>query len=186
MPDWVSHLPWFLFSFRTTPHEKTGFSPAEATFGSPLVLPAQFPFSPEDEPFHFFRNLKSSLSGSLSQPSATDPPPLLPPELLSAPMVFVRAPPAHPPLAPAYAGPFKVLRRSPLAFQLQIGDRTWHCLCPPPQAGLSATWCHSSLTAAPGPASCWPAPPIHTQEGSQWRHEGGELNCIKEKKNRIR
>ena len=54
MPDWVSHLPWFLFSFRTTPHEKTGFFPAEATFGSPLVLPAQFPFSPEDESFHFF------------------------------------------------------------------------------------------------------------------------------------
>jgi hypothetical protein len=68
--------------------------------------------------------LKSSLSGSLSQPPAADPPPLLPPELLSAPMVFVRAPPAHPPLAPAYAGPYKVLRRSPLTFQLQIGDRT--------------------------------------------------------------
>ncbi len=124
MPDWVSHLPWFLFSFRTTPHEKTGFSPAETTFGSPLVLPAQFPFSPEDESFHFFWNLKSSLSGSLSQSSATDTPPLLPPELLSAPMVFVRAPPAHPPLAPASTGPFKVLRRSLLAFQLQIGDRT--------------------------------------------------------------
>jgi hypothetical protein len=82
---------------RTTPHEKTGFSPAEATFGSPLVLPAQFPFSPEDESFHFMRNLKSSLSGSLSQPPATDTPPLLPPELLSAPLVFVRAPPPHPP-----------------------------------------------------------------------------------------
>jgi hypothetical protein len=70
------------------------------------------------------RNLKSSLSGSLSQPPATDTPPLLPPELLSAPLVFVRAPPTHPPLAPAYTGPFKVLRRSPLAFQLQIGNRT--------------------------------------------------------------
>jgi hypothetical protein len=124
MPDWVSHLPWFLFSFRTTPHEKTGFSPAEATFGSPLVLPAQFPFSPEDESFHFMRNLKSSLSGSLSQPPATNTPPLLPPELLSAPMVFVCAPPTPTPIAPAYTGPFKVLRRSPLAFQLQIGDRT--------------------------------------------------------------
>ncbi len=122
-PDWVSHLPWFLFSFRTTPHEKIGFSPAEATFGSPLVLPAQFPFSPEDKSFHFMRNLKSSLSGSLSQPPATDTPPLLPPELLSAPFVFIRAPPAHPPLGSAYTGPFKVLRRTPLAFQLQIGDR---------------------------------------------------------------
>jgi hypothetical protein len=33
-------------------------------------------------------------------------------------------PPPTPPLAPSYTGPFKVLRRTPLAFQLQIGHRT--------------------------------------------------------------
>jgi hypothetical protein len=59
----------FLFSFRSTPHEKSNLSPAEDTFVSPLVLPAQFPFSPDDDSFHFLRNLQSSLSGSLSQPS---------------------------------------------------------------------------------------------------------------------
>ncbi len=132
-------LPWFLFSFRTTPHEKTGFSPAEATFGPPLVLPAQFPFSPEDESFHFMRNFKSSLSGSLSQPPATDTPPLLPPELLSAPVVFVRAPPTHPLPSPCLYGPFQ--GPSPLATRLSAQDRRQnrHCLCSPPQASLSTT-----------------------------------------------
>jgi transposase InsO family protein len=108
MPDWVRHLPWLLFSFRSTPHEKSNFSPAEATFGSPLVLPAQFPFSPDDDSFHFLRNLQSSLSGSLSQPHANSPPPPLPPELLSAPFVFIRAPP--PP--PTYLSPPSILAPS--------------------------------------------------------------------------
>jgi hypothetical protein len=79
--------------------------------------------------------LKSSLSGSLCQPPATDPPPLLPPELLSASMVFVRAIPAHPPLASTYTGPFKVASHLPAPDRRQ----NRHSVCPPSQAGLSAT-----------------------------------------------
>ncbi len=42
-PYWYSHLPWFLLSYRSSPHDLTNLSPAEAVFGTPLVLPAQFP-----------------------------------------------------------------------------------------------------------------------------------------------
>jgi hypothetical protein len=75
----------------------------------------------------------------------------------------VRAPPAHPPLAPAYAGPFKVLRRSPLTFQLQISDRTdtvsVHRLKPaylPPDATPAQPPLRGRPPADP------PRPPIHS------------------------
>ena len=124
-PDWFSHLPWFLLSFRSSPHEQSNLSPAEALYGTPLVLPAQFPATPEDDSSFYLSHLQNSLSGSLTpSPSSPLPPPTIPPELLNSPFVLIRAPPSHPPLAPLYSGPYKVLRRSPHSFLLQIGART--------------------------------------------------------------
>ncbi len=123
--DWVSHLPWVLLSYRTSPHESSNLSPAEAVFGSPLVLPGQFPCSPEADPSQFLSHLQHTLSGSLSSPAK---PALtqfdLPTDLLNSSYVFVRSPPSHPPLAPLYRGPYKVLQRSPHFFRLQIGSNT--------------------------------------------------------------
>jgi hypothetical protein len=99
--DWVGHLPWFLFSFRSTPHEKSNLSPAEATFGSPLVLPAQFPVSPHDDSFHFPKICNAPFSGSFSPPPTDSPPPPLASDLLTAPFVFICASPSHPPLSPS-------------------------------------------------------------------------------------
>jgi hypothetical protein len=125
-PDWMAHLPWFLLSFRATPHDLSNCSPAEAVFGTPLILPSQFPASPEDSSSHFLTTLDHTLSGTLtSTPSTTEPPPPpIPKDLLSSPMVFVLSPPTHPPLSPSYSGPFKVLKRSPHSFLLQIGSST--------------------------------------------------------------
>ncbi len=41
-PYWYSQLPWFLLSYRSSPHDLSNLSPAEAVFGTPLMLPAQF------------------------------------------------------------------------------------------------------------------------------------------------
>ncbi len=50
LPSMASaHLPWFLLSFRSSPHKLTSLPPSEAVFGTPLILPAQFPAIPEDD-----------------------------------------------------------------------------------------------------------------------------------------
>jgi hypothetical protein len=75
----------------------------------------------------------------------------------SPPLLFhSHPPPSHPPLAHSYTGPFKVLRRTLLDFQLQMGDKTdtisVHRLKPaylPPDARCNA-W--SNFTAASYPA----------------------------------
>jgi cleavage and polyadenylation specificity factor subunit 1 len=123
--DWVSHLPFFLLAFRATPHELSNFSPAEAVFGTPLILPSQFPALPDDSSQKFLAKLSSTLSGSLTiPPTPSQASPDIPLPLMSCKFVFVRSPPNKPPLSPAYSGPFLVLRRSPRSFLLQIGPKT--------------------------------------------------------------
>jgi len=125
--DWVAHLPWTLLSLRTTPHEKSGLSPAEAVYGSALTLPAQFPIVPDGDGGEFSALVDRCLAGVTSAPPSTlARAPVIPPELRDTPMVFVRAPPSRPPLSPPYVGPYKVLRRSPHTFLLQLGDRQDH------------------------------------------------------------
>jgi hypothetical protein len=123
-PDWVSQLPWVLLSYRASPHDSSNLSPAEAVLGSPLILPAQFPLLPEDDSSQFLSRLHHTLSGSLSSTQSNPVPFDLPPDLLNSSHIFVRSPPAHPPLAPLYKGPFKVLQRLPHSFRLQMGPRT--------------------------------------------------------------
>jgi transposase InsO family protein len=40
--DWAAHLPWVMLSLRAAPREDDGRSPAEALYGSQLVVPGQF------------------------------------------------------------------------------------------------------------------------------------------------
>jgi transposase InsO family protein len=45
--NWVDHLPWVLLGLRAAVREDNSFTPAQAVFGSPLILPGQFLDSPE-------------------------------------------------------------------------------------------------------------------------------------------
>jgi len=47
MANWVNHLPWVLLGLRAAAREDDGSTPAQAVFGSPLILPGQFLDSPE-------------------------------------------------------------------------------------------------------------------------------------------
>jgi hypothetical protein len=39
---WAAELPWVLLGFRFQPREDSNISPAQAVYGTPLVLPNQF------------------------------------------------------------------------------------------------------------------------------------------------
>jgi transposase InsO family protein len=41
-PTWTAHLPWVLLGLRAAPREEDNISPAQAVFGTPIVLPGQF------------------------------------------------------------------------------------------------------------------------------------------------
>jgi transposase InsO family protein len=42
MANWVNHLPWVLLGLLPAAREDDGSTPAQAVFGSPLILPGQF------------------------------------------------------------------------------------------------------------------------------------------------
>ncbi|XP_023320310.1 uncharacterized protein LOC111695285 [Eurytemora carolleeae] len=77
----------------------------------------------------FYENLKKSMSGFQptpprhNTPAAENLPEVIPAELSSCPMVFIRKDGHVAPLAPLYEGPYKVLSRSLKTFQLQVGKR---------------------------------------------------------------
>lgn len=126
---WVDELPWVLLGMRSAPREDDSLSPAEAVYGSPLVLPGQFLPVEEPPPSSFFPLLRLAMSGFEPAPasahtSSSRPLPMqLPPDLMQAECVLVRRDAQAGPLAPAYDGPYRVLLRSPHFFKLQIGNR---------------------------------------------------------------
>jgi hypothetical protein len=124
--DWADHLPWVMLGIRAAFREDSDFTPAEAVFGSQLVLPGQFVGAAESPSPSFLADLQTAMSGRppLAPRHNSSPAPVtLPEELLLARFVLVRRDGAQPPLAPLYDGPFRVLERSTHFFRLQLGDR---------------------------------------------------------------
>jgi hypothetical protein len=128
--NWMDHLPWVLLGLRAAPREDDSTTPAQAVFGSPLILPGQFLDSPELSSAEFLSEFSRTLGAAEHPPTQHNtaasraPPPTLPPALADAPTVFVRRDGHVPPLQPLYDGPYAVLRRSLHYFTLQIGDKT--------------------------------------------------------------
>ena len=127
--DWAAHLPWVLLSLRAAPREDDGRSPAEALYGSQLVVPGQFLGGSEPPSEPFLRSLALAADNFLPAPArhnspVADPRPVsVGDDLLAARFVFVRRDGHRPPLTAAYDGPYRVLRRSPHVFELQLGTR---------------------------------------------------------------
>jgi len=124
--DWFLHVPWVLLGMRTSCSEEADFSPAEAVFGSQLVLPGQFLSAPEPPSPNFLQDFQKVLAGRSPRQTShhtTPAPTALPEDLLLARFVLVRRDAVQPPLSPLYDGPFLVLERSLHFFKVQIGTR---------------------------------------------------------------
>ncbi len=112
-----------LLGIRTAFWKDSEFSPAEAVYGSQLVLPGvhqhrrvAIAVLPQRAANHGDR--PPATAGVAPAPSA------LPEELLLARFVLVRRDGAQPPLSTIYDAPYRVLERSTHFFLLEMGDRT--------------------------------------------------------------
>ena len=59
--NWYEHLPWVLLGLRSAPREDSASSAAEAVYSSDLVLPHQFPLTPDPQN-QFYEDLRNSMS----------------------------------------------------------------------------------------------------------------------------
>jgi hypothetical protein len=67
--DWHDHLPWVLLGIRTAFREDSEFSPAEAVYGSQLVLPGQFINTAESPSPFFLRELQTMMTSRPPPPA---------------------------------------------------------------------------------------------------------------------
>ena len=91
---WATELPWVLLSLRTTPREDTNTSPAQALFGTLLVLLNQFLSINNEETMNTFliqidKILKNNPLPRHNTAATKELPEDLPPELRAANRVWV-------------------------------------------------------------------------------------------------
>ena len=132
--NWIIQLPWVLLGLRTITKDATNASPAEIVYGQPLAVPGDFwpAQNPSDEQTrreldaarHTAENFRPTPPKDHGHPQV-----YIPSDLKSAKYVFLRDDRIKPALAPPYTGPYLVLKRSPNAYQLQMGTaQKWHSL----------------------------------------------------------
>jgi transposase InsO family protein len=111
---WQEDLPLILLGLRAQPRTEDDTSPAEAVYGSPLVLPGTFTDAADLSP--------AQLADLLKPSTCLPPRPVQPAPTIMAPgmkWAFVRV--ANPtPLQPRYQGPYKVLRQTRTTARLQL------------------------------------------------------------------
>ena len=128
-PNWIQHLPWVMLGIRATPREDTDITPAQAVFGSSLVLPGQIATDPETSLDNFMSTIKATLSRSKNlsaqhnTAAAWIHPTELPAALLDTSHVLVCWDSHLLPLAPLFDSPYTVLRRGAQYFTIQMGAK---------------------------------------------------------------
>jgi len=122
--DWAQHLPWVMLGLRAAPKEDSGKSAAELMFGTRLALPGQL-LGGGDSAWGTISTWLQTGSSSLPTRPVVDPggggADFA--RLHEADFVYVRRGGVAPPLAPAYSGPYRVLRRHAKFFILEVGGR---------------------------------------------------------------
>ncbi len=123
--DWPAHLPWVLLGLRSAPKEISGVSSAEAVFGQPLVLPGEVTSNEEAPPTEFRDRLAGDQPPPTCQPRTYAEVVSGPPDwrLQLAQMVYVRRGGSGPPLAPAYSGPYWVVKPGYKHFLIEVRGR---------------------------------------------------------------
>jgi hypothetical protein len=118
-----------MLGLRAAPREEDAISPAQAVFGTPIILPGQL-LNPSELQLTEFLNTTAKTLGAAKNTvtrhntaSQRAAPPAIPDDLAAAPMVLVRKNGHVPPLAALYDGPYRVLRRSQQTFTILMGER---------------------------------------------------------------
>ena len=122
--SWTHQLTWVLLSLRNTPKDGLNVSSVEMVYGNPLIVPAKFfPDAHPHEDIHRLRKIVGKYV-PVRQACRDTQTTYIPCQLCSASHVFVRTDSHRPPLSPPYTGPYKVIRRRPKAFLLDIRGAT--------------------------------------------------------------
>jgi hypothetical protein len=119
--EWPEHLPWVLLGLRAAPKEDSAISSAEMMLGKLLSLPAEFIQDADPPAEHFLerlRGMEMPATSPLTYAEVAAKPPMA---LMEASHVYVRRGGAITPLAPLFAGPYKVVARQAKFFKLEIG-----------------------------------------------------------------
>ena len=96
-------------------------APAEALFGSQLIVPGEFLDAPDQPSTDFLQKIDKRSPNSPDTCFAPAKP--LPKTLLSSEFVFVCKYYSVPPVSQLYHGPYKVVNRKDKYFKLQIGSK---------------------------------------------------------------
>jgi hypothetical protein len=165
--SWAAELPWVLLGLRYQPREDSNISPAQAVYGTPLVLPNQFLSIDDTVTMNKFLVQINNILNNSSLPrhnvaADRELPEDLPPDLWAADRVWVRRCSYVPPLTLLYDSPYAVIQRSLRAFKLQIGgkegqvstSRLKPCSSSTPTASLltrGRPWLHTAADPPPLP-----------------------------------
>ena len=123
--NWTEFLPLIMLTLRTTVKEDLTCSPAQLVFGTTLRLPAQFvspstPVSDLDPSSYADRLTLAMHNLHPTAPRAQHPAHHVPSNLQHCSHVFLRTDALRTPLQSPYEGPFKVLKRTPKHFTIEI------------------------------------------------------------------
>ncbi|XP_047985266.1 uncharacterized protein LOC125225551 [Leguminivora glycinivorella] len=124
-PSWTEVLPLVLLGIRSAWKEDIQASAAELVYGEPLRLPGQFLTSSPDQVVNYedyASRLGAHMAKLVPQPTSRHGtrPFYIPKDLNTATHVFLRQGPARRPLQAAYLGPYRVVRRGPKTYVLQV------------------------------------------------------------------
>lgn len=127
-PDqWTEALPLVLLGIRSSLKADLNCSAADMVFGTPLSLPCEFiePLKSKEvpDPSNYAERLRqhmAQLQPALTRPSVNNKSSYVHKDLNTCTHVWVRTDAVRKPLQAPYKGPFKVIRRTPKYFILDI------------------------------------------------------------------
>ena len=125
--NWTECLPLIMLSIRSSFKSDLSCSPAELVFGTQLRLPHQF-FAQSSldslDPNNYVDRLRRYMSKLQATPTRSHTNrSYIPVDLQSCTHVFVRDDSIKAPLQPPYRGPFRILRRFPKYYTLDINGK---------------------------------------------------------------
>ena len=167
--NWTESLPMVLLGIRTAVKEDIHYTAAELVYGTTLRLPGQFfsASSSDIDPTSYVQRLKSTMQQLHAPPVRLHHHTVhIPDSLTTCTHVFVRHDAIRKPLQHPYDGPYKVLKRTPKQFTLDIQgrsstvslDRLKPAHLESPHSSASATP-PSDIQPTPEPSTTSPASP---------------------------